>query len=114
MNYQLTIIGGHLTKAPELRYTAAGKAVCSFSVASNRYWNNAEGEKQEEVLFLRVNSWGKRAEVVAEHLHKGSPVLVQGYLKENKWTPEDGVERRSIELVADKVYFVGGKKDSEE
>ncbi len=114
MNYQLTIIGGHLTRDPELKYLASGQALTTFSVASNRYYKNAEGEKQEEVLFLRTTVWGKQAETVAEYLSKGSPVLVQGYLKENSWTAEDGTEKRQIELVADRVQFVGGKKDSDE
>lgn len=98
---------GNLTRDPELRYIPSGQAVTSFSVAVNRVYLSQSGEKKEEVSFIRVVVWGKRAEVCNEYLKKGSPVFVEGRLQSRSWEAQDGTKRSTIEVVALNVQFLG-------
>jgi single-strand DNA-binding protein len=99
---------GNLTRDPELRYIPSGTAVASFTVASNRTYATQTGEKKEEVTFVRVIVWGRRAEVCGEYLSKGSPVFVEGRLRTRTWQAPDGQNRSATEIVANNVQFLGG------
>lgn len=103
-----TFLVGNLTRDPESRATPAGKTVCNFSVAVNRKWSGGE-----EVLFMPVTAWEKTAEACQQYLHKGSPVLVEGRLREEHWE-KDGQKRSRIVLVAENVQFLGRKDEGEE
>lgn len=94
--YQMVIMVGNLTKDPELRYTQSGTPVASFTVAVNRPGKKHDaGEGKDEVLLMPVSAWNKTAEVCAEHLKKGRPVLVEGFLREHKWqNPEESWPRK--------------------
>ncbi|OGW79094.1 MAG: hypothetical protein A3G33_03800 [Omnitrophica bacterium RIFCSPLOWO2_12_FULL_44_17] len=98
---------GNLTRDPELRYIPSGQAVTSFTVAVNRTYAAATGEKKEEVSFIRVVVWAKRAEVCHEYLRKGSPVFVEGRLQSRSWDAPDGTKRSTIEVIAQNVQFLG-------
>lgn len=98
---------GNLTRDPELRYVPSGQAVTSFTVATNWTYNSPSGEKKEEVSFIRVVTWGRRAEVCNEYLRKGSPVFVEGRLQSRSWEAQDGSKRSSLEVVANNVQFLG-------
>lgn len=98
---------GNLTRDPELRYIPSGQAVTSFTVATNWAYNSPSGEKKEEVSFVRVVTWGRRAEVCNEYLRKGSPVFVEGRLQSRSWEAQDGSKRSSLEVVASNVQFLG-------
>jgi len=104
MNVNLLVFGGNLTKDPELRYTASGKAVASFTVASNRSWKQGE-EWKEDTTFLRISVWGKAAENAAANLNKGSPVVCEGYLKESKWEDDVGNKRSRLEMSANRLHY---------
>ncbi len=97
---------GNLTRDPELRYIPSGQAVTTFTVAVNRKYMSQSGEKKEEVSFIRVVVWAKRAEVCNEYLKKGSPVFVEGRLQSRSWDAPDGTKRSTIEVVADNVQFL--------
>ncbi len=112
MNVNFTMVGGRLTKDPELRYTASGQAVCNLNMAVNRSWKTPAGEKREEVLLIRVSVWGKSAEATAQYLAKGSELLVEGHLQLNEWDSETGKKQR-IELTGERVHFVGKKGEGE-
>ncbi|NQU95295.1 MAG: single-stranded DNA-binding protein [Candidatus Omnitrophica bacterium] len=99
---------GNLTRDPELRYVPSGTAVASFDIAINRVYNTQSGEKKEETSFVRVVVWARRAEVCAEYLAKGSPVLVEGRLRSRSWEAQDGQKRSTIEVVANNVQFLRG------
>lgn len=100
---------GNLTRDPELRYTPAGTAVCEFGVALNRTWTTKEGEKREEVTFMDVTAWARQAETCKEFLHKGSPVFVEGYLKQDRWDDKNtGQKRSKVTVTAERVQFLGG------
>lgn len=101
-------IMGNLTRDPELRYVPSGTAVASFTVAVNRVYTSQAGEKKEEVSFIRVVVWGRRAEVCGEYLSKGSPVFVEGRLQSRSWEAQDGQKRNTIEVIADNVQFLRG------
>ena len=107
---------GNLTRDPELRYIPSGQPVTSFTVAVNRTYVSQSGEKKEEVSFLRVVVWGKRAEVCNEYLKKGSPVFVEGRLQSRSWDAQDGTKRSTIEVIAQSVQFLsrGGSRTAED
>ena len=102
---------GNLTRDPELRYIPSGSAVTSFTVASNRVYKTQTGEKKEEVSFVRVVVWGRLAEVCNDYLKKGRPVFVEGRLQSRSWEGKDGNKQNTIEVVADRVQFLGGRDD---
>ena len=98
---------GNLTRDPELRYIPSGTAVATFTVASNRVYTSAAGEKKEEACFVRVVSWARQAELCGEYLSKGSPVFVEGRLQSRSWETPDGQKRSTIEVVAQNIQFLG-------
>ena len=101
------LIMGNLTRDPELRYIPSGQAVATFTVAMNRNYQAASGEKKEEVSFVRVVVWAKLAENCHEYLRKGSSVFVEGRLQSRSWDAPDGTKRSTIEVVAQSVQFLG-------
>ena len=101
---------GNLTRPPELRYTPSGTAVADLRLAVNRAYTTQGGEKREEVCFLTVVVWGKQAESCGEYLDKGSPILVEGRLQTREWEAKDGGKRTVIEVVAERVQFMGRGK----
>ena len=101
-------IMGNLTRDPELRYVPSGTAVATFTVAVNRVYTSQAGEKKQEVSFIKVVVWGRRAEVCGEYLSKGSPVFVEGRLQSRSWESQDGQKRSATEVIADNVQFLRG------
>ena len=104
--YQLLTIIGRLGADPELRYTPAGVPVCSFDVATDKTWNNDQGQKQTETTWHRVTVWRKQAETCAQYLSKGKMVLVTGSVKANGYTNRNGQIAASLEVTADQVKFL--------
>ena len=102
---------GNITRDPELKYLPNGTAVTTFTVASNRVYTPQGGEKKEEVTFMRIVVWGKSAESCGEYLHKGSSVFVEGRIQNRSWEGTDGEKKYAVEIVANNVQFLGGKKD---
>jgi len=88
----------------ELKYTPKGSAVCSFVLASNRYFKQ-DGETQKEVAFFDVTTWSRLAEVCGEYLKKGRGVRVVGRLKQDRWTSPEGQGRSKVTIVAEHVEF---------
>jgi len=97
---------GNLTRDPELRYIPSGSAVATFSLAVNRFYTTPTGEKKEQVSFIRIVVWGRRAEVCGEYLSKGSPVFVEGRLQSRDWQTQDGQKRNTVEVIADNIQFL--------
>ena len=108
-----TIIG-NVGRDPELRYSAAGAAVCNITVATSRNWKDkTSGEKVEETEWHRVVFYDRLAEIAGEYLKKGRSVYVEGRLKTRKWADKDGVERYTTEIVAENMQMLGGRDDGE-
>ena len=101
---------GNLTRAPELRYTPSGTAVSDLRLAVNRAYTTQGGDKREETYFLTVVVWGKQAESSAQYLDKGSPIMVEGRLQTREWDGKDGQRRNVVEVVAERVQFLGRPK----
>lgn len=94
---------GNLTRDPELRFTQTGKAVADFSVAVNRTWNDANGERQEEVSFFDCSAWDQLAHNIADSLVKGDRVVVTARMRQRSWDAEDGTKRSKIEFTVDGI-----------
>ena len=106
---------GNLTRDPELRYTSKGTAVCSFGIATNRYWTPSDGgETQEQTEFHRIVSWQKLAEICAQLLFKGRKVFVDGRLQTRTWTSRDGQERTTTEVVIDNMIVLDSRRRPDE
>ena len=103
------IIMGRLTKDPELRRTASGTAVTSFSVAVDRDFKGQNGEKETD--FIDVVAWRNTAEFVCQYFSKGRMAVVEGRLQMRDWKDQNGNNRRVAEVVADTVYFGDSKRD---
>lgn len=115
-NLNKVFLIGNLTRDPELRYVPSGSAVTTFTIATNRVWTSQSGEKKEEVCYVRVVVWAKMAEVCGEYLSKGSPVFVEGRLQSRNWETPQGDKRSTIEVIAERVQFLGrgkGTKNTE-
>ena len=105
--YQDLTIVGYVGSKPELKYTQDGIAVTNFSMAVNRVWKDAQGNKQEQATWYRVACWRKLAEIVSEHVDKGKLVLVvASQLKASAYTARDGSIQASLEVTADMVKFL--------
>ena len=101
------MIIGNLGSDPEMRYTANGAAVTTFSVATNRRYKTGDGEQREEVVWFRVSAWNRLAEVTNEYLHKGSQVYVEGRIAEPRvYTTQSGEARASLDVNAQTVQFL--------
>ena len=101
-NLNQVCIEGNLTKDPEMRYTAKGMHVLHLSIASNRYRKNGD-EFEKETSYFDVQCWDKLAENVYNECRKGTPVIVTGRLKQDRWMGRDGKNASKIIIVADNV-----------
>jgi single-strand DNA-binding protein len=110
-SFNQAIIMGNLTRDPELRNTPGGQQVASFAVATNRVWNDSNGEKKEAADFHEIVAWGKLAELAAQYLGKGRKVLIVGRLQTQSWE-KDGVKRSRTEIVASDISFLDGRGDA--
>jgi single-strand DNA-binding protein len=101
---------GNLTRDPELRYTPQGTAVVNFGMAISRNWTTPTGESKEDVCFVEVNMFGRRAEVISEYFSKGNPIFVEGRLQYRQWESKDGQKRNALRVIAENFEFVGSTK----
>ena len=106
-------LSGRLTQDPELRYTPSGVAVTTLRMAVNTTFFSKDSEKREEVCYVNVSVWRKRAESCVEYLRKGSPIFVEGRLQSRSWETQDGQKRTTIEVQSDRVQFLEWAGDSE-
>jgi single-strand DNA-binding protein len=100
------MIIGNLGADPEMRYTADGKALTSFRVASSRNYSGPDGERREETEWFSVVTWQKLAEQCSQFLQKGRRVYVEGRLQTRSWDGPDGQRKYRTEVVAEKVLFL--------
>jgi len=111
--FNKVIIMGNLTRDVELRYIPSGTAVGGFSIACNEKYTRQNGEKVEEVSYFDVEVWAKQAENCANYLTKGSKVLVEGSLKQDRWEQEDGTKRNKVKIRAQNVQFMSANSSGE-
>ena len=102
---------GRLTAKPELRYTGSNLPYARFSVAINRTFNNAQGERETD--YINIIVWIKQAENVCNFLDKGSLVSIEGRLQTGNYTDKDGNKRYTMDVVADSVQFLESRAQSQ-
>ncbi len=108
MSVNIAIVAGNLGRDPEVRFTQSGRAVANLSVATSEVWTDQEGNRQERTEWHRVVVFGKSAESCGQYLAKGRQVCVQGRIQTRKWTDQNGQDRYTTEIVAQRVDFLGG------
>ena len=109
-SFNQVILLGNLTRDIELRHTPSNQTVANIGLAVNRTFQTKDGEKREETTFVDCESWGRQAEVMAQYLSKGRPVLIQGRLKLDSWQDKDGGNRSKLKVVVENFQFVGGRE----
>ncbi len=100
---------GNLTRDPELRKTPSGQSVCSFSLATNRVYVDAAGQKKENADYHNIVAWGKLAEICGQYLNKGKKVYIDGRIQTREWEGTDGQKRYRTEVVAQNLIMLGQK-----
>ena len=106
--YNLAIIIGRTCATPELRTTPNGTSVCSFTVAVDRAFKNADGERVTD--FINCVAYRNNAEFISKFFHKGSPIGLQGNIQTRSYTDKEGNKRTVTEIVVDKAFFTGSKE----
>lgn len=102
---------GNLGADPETRYTTAGDAVASISLATTDEWRDkGSGEKRQSTEWHKVVFFKRLAEIVGQHLRKGSQVYVEGRIKTKKWTDKDGIERYMTQVEATEMKMLGKRE----
>lgn len=107
------ILVGNLGNDPETKYTQGGMAVTSISLATTSVRKDKDGNTQERTEWHRVKFFGKLAEIAGEYLRKGSQVYVEGSIRYDKFTGQDGVEKYTTDIIADEMQMLGGRGDGE-
>src|SRR5664279_760978 len=101
---------GNLGKDPEVRFTASGQAVASFSLATSEKFKGKNGEWEERTEWHNITLWGKLAEIAGEYLAKGKTVFIEGRLQTRKWQDRDGKDRFTTEIVGEKMQMLSRKE----
>lgn len=105
---RVTLIG-NLGKDPELRYTAGGQAVATFSIATNESWKDKEGNLQEKTEWHNIVAWQRLAEICGEYLKKGRKVYIEGRLQTRNYEDKEGVKRYVTEIVAQDMILLDSR-----
>lgn len=103
------ILVGNLGNDPETKYTQGGMAITRVSLATSSVRKDKEGNTQERTEWHRVTFFGKLGEIAGEYLRKGSQVYVEGSIRYDKYTGQDGVEKYSTDIIADEMHMLGGR-----
>lgn len=109
----MAVLIGHLGADPEMRYMPSGDAVANFSLATTEHFKTKDGEKQEKTEWHRCVAFGKRADVIGEHVKKGQQIYVMGKIQTRKWD-KDGQTHYSTEIHVENFQFLGKKNESSE
>lgn len=105
MNLNKVFLLGRLTADPQLRTTASGQQIATFSIATNRVWNDRVTGKKEDVQFHNIVVWARQAEIAQRFLQKGGLVLVEGRIQTRGWTDAQGGKRKTTEIVAENIQL---------
>ena len=97
---------GNVTRDPDARSTPGGQNVCSFGIATNAQWTDAQGAKQTRTEFHNIVAWGKLADICQQYLTKGKKIFLEGRLQTREWEAQDGQKRTRTEIVADNMIML--------
>jgi single-strand DNA-binding protein len=105
---------GRLGKDPEVRHTPEGTPVATFSLATSDFWVDKSGTRQERTEWHNIVAWNKLAELSRRYLAKGRQVYVEGKIRTREWDDKDGNKRRTTEIIANQILFVGARPEQAE
>jgi single-strand DNA-binding protein len=108
--FNKVILMGNLTRDPQLKYLPNNTAVCELGLAVNHRWRDREGNQREEVCFVDLSVFGRQAETINQYMSKGRPILIEGRLKYDTWTGQDGQKRSKHSIVVENSRFVGTRE----
>ncbi len=106
------MIIGNLGRDPEMRYTPSGRPVTTFSVATSRTWNTADGERRVETEWFNIVAWSSLAEICKQYLSKGRQVYIEGRLQTRHWDDVEGNKHTSVEIVANEMIILGDRRET--
>ncbi|MEK9174693.1 MAG: single-stranded DNA-binding protein [Patescibacteria group bacterium] len=112
MNLNKIFVLGNLTRDPEVRALPSGQNVVNFAVATNRIWNDKNGQRQEDTQFHNIVVFGRMADTCAKYLNKGKMVLVEGRIQTRSWDAQDGTKKYRTEIVAEGIQL-GPRREGE-
>lgn len=106
MNFNKAFILGNVTRDPELRQLPSGQAVATFGLATNRFYKDQSGQRQQSAEFHNVVAWGRLAEIAAQYLKKGSLVFIEGRIQTRSWQDQNsGQKRWRTEVIAENMQL---------
>jgi single-strand DNA-binding protein len=107
------ILIGRLGKDPEVKYTASGAPVATFSLATDEAFKDRSGEQQNRTEWHKIVAWNKLAEICGQYLTKGKLVYIEGSIRSRQWEDQAGNKRTAYEIIAWKMQMLGSKADSD-
>ena len=105
MNVNKVILVGRLTRDPEVRTTPTGQSVATISMATNSFWTDKGGQRQERTEYHNVVLWGRQAEIASQYLTKGQECFIEGRLQTRSYTAKDGSERKVTEVIGETMQL---------
>ena len=112
--FNRVVMVGNITRDIELQYLPSGGATCTTGIATNRKYKKQDGSAGEEVCFIDVVFFGKTAENVNQYLKRGSKLLVEGRLKLDQWTDQQGAKRSKHSIYVETMEMLGGNGQGEQ
>ena len=110
--YNKIILAGNLTRDIEVRYTHSCAAICNTDISTSRKFKTQSVEQKEDTLFVDITFFGRTAEIANQYLRKGSKVLVDGRLKLDQWTAQDGSKRSKHSVTVESLQMLGSKDEA--
>ncbi len=105
MNLNKVILIGRLTRDPETRALPSGQSLTSFGMATDRFYTDKTGQKQQQTEFHNIVSFGRLAEIASQYLTKGSLVLIEGRLQTRGWKDSSGNQRSRTEIITERIQL---------
>lgn len=112
-SFNRVVLLGNLTRDPQLKYLPNNTAVCEFGLATNHKWRDRDGNNKEEACFVDCACFGRGGEVINQYMTKGAPLLVEGRLRYESWTAQDGSKRSRLSVMVENFQFVGRREGGE-
>jgi single-strand DNA-binding protein len=111
MSINKAILIGRLGKDPEVKYTASGSAVCTFSLATNEKWKDKAGNDEQRTEWHSIVAFGRTAEICGEYLRKGALCFIEGSIRSNKYEDRQGNQRMSYQIVARQMQMLSSSSN---
>jgi single-strand DNA-binding protein len=105
MNYNKVILVGRLTRDPENKVLTSGQSLTSFGMATDRFFNDKSGQRQQQTEFHNIVLFGKLADIAVQYMNKGSLVLIEGRLQTRSWQDQNGVKKYRTEIIGERLQL---------